>query len=161
MPKPTVELIEEANQKECTFHPKLIAKYIPFYGRNKNKTKPKDELFYYLHNTAKIKDIKIHQLAEEQYGQYATNIKKGNQEDITNFLKRNEDYSSVVKKKQEILKDNSEKYDLKTGERLFSPKIMENKAYNFHATASSKDLKSYTGKSSTENFKTNDRNEPK
>jgi hypothetical protein len=54
-----------------------------------------------------------------------------------------------VKKKQEILKNNSEKYDLKTGEKLFSPKIMENKGFNFHATASSKGLKSESGKSST------------
>ena len=44
--------------------------------------------------------MKIHKLTEEQYGQYAINVKKGNQEDITNFLKRNEEYSSVVKKKQ-------------------------------------------------------------
>jgi hypothetical protein len=93
--------------------------------------------------------MKINKLAEEQYGHLATNFKKGSQEDVTNFLKRNEEYSSVVRKKQEILKTNSEKYDLKTGEKLFSPKIMENKAYNFHATASYKDLKSESGKNST------------
>jgi hypothetical protein len=59
--------------------------------------------------------MKISKLAEEQYGQYSSNSKKGNQDDVTNFLKRNDEYTSIVKKKQEILKNNSEKYDLKTG----------------------------------------------
>ncbi len=101
--------------------------------------------------------MKINKLAEEQYGHYANN-KKGSQEDITNFLKRNEEYSSVVRKKQEILKTNSEKYDLKTGEKLFSPKIIDNKPY-FHPTPSSEDLRSHSGKNSSDNFKTNGRNE--
>lgn len=56
--------------------------------RNKNQVKSKEELFYYLHNTSKIKDIKLSKLAE-QYGPQG-GAKKGNQEDITNFLKRNE-----------------------------------------------------------------------
>lgn len=85
--------------------------------------------------------MKINKLSQEQYGQFSSN-KKGSQEDVSNFLKRNEEYNSIVKKKQELLKLNSERYDLKTGEKLFSPKIIENKAFNFNSTVSIKSQKS-------------------
>lgn len=58
-----------------------------------------------------------------QLNQTASLTQTKSKKDFSDFLKRNEEYASVVKKKQEILKDNVGKYDLKTGSKLFTPKI--------------------------------------
>ena len=46
-------------------------------------------------------------------------------EELKEFLKRNEEYSNLSKKKMEILKKSAAMYDFKTGEKLFSPKISD------------------------------------
>ena len=57
------------------------------------------------------------------------------------FLKRNEEYAAISRKKQELFKQNMQTYDLKTGEKLFSPKIIEPKQYNYHTVMPVKQLK--------------------
>jgi len=58
-------------------------------------------------------------------------MKKVSKEVFIEFLKRNEEYNNVIKKKHEIMKQKANNYDLKTGEKLFSPKITDNKYDQF------------------------------
>ena len=48
--------------------------------------KNQDELFYYLHNTSKLKEVKANQLKEDKQKP----MKKGTQAEVEDFLKRNE-----------------------------------------------------------------------
>ena len=71
----------------------------------------------------------------------ASKMKKVSKEAFIEFLKRNEEYNNVIKKKHEIMKQKANNYDLKTGEKLFSPKITDNKFENFfHKNASNKNI---------------------
>ena len=42
-------------------------------------------------------------------------MKKVSKEVFIDFLKRNEEYNNVIKKKHEIMKQKADNYDLKTG----------------------------------------------
>jgi hypothetical protein len=122
-----------ANFKGMHLSAQAYCKVAVFLSRNNHEVKSKEELFYYLHNTSKIKEVKMAQLNQPS-ALSQTKSKK----DFSDFLKRNEEYASIVRKKQEILKDNAEKYDLKTGSKLFTPKITENKGFIYNSNSSAK-----------------------
>jgi hypothetical protein len=80
----------------------------------KAERKSKEELFYMLHNTYKLKELKMAQKAQEE-DRNRNNQKKLSEAQFIEFLKRNQEYANVVKKKKEILKQSANTYDFKTG----------------------------------------------
>lgn len=67
-----------------------------------------------LHNTYKLKELKMAQKAQEE-DRNRNNQKKLSEAQFIEFLKRNQEYANVVKKKKEILKQSANTYDFKTG----------------------------------------------
>lgn len=47
------------------------------FRNTKTYTKSKDELFYYLHNTSKIKEMRLNKMIEEEYAKFQQINKKG------------------------------------------------------------------------------------
>ena len=83
--------------------------------------------------------MKLSRKVEEQME--ASKMQRVSKEVFIEFLKRNEEYNNVIKKKQEIMKQKANNYDLKTGDKLFSPKITDNKFEQiFHKNASNKNI---------------------
>ena len=64
--------------------------------------------------------------------------KKLPEKHFNDFLKRNQDFAEVSRKKLELLKQSASLYDFKTGEKLFSPKISESKGPHFFQNSSPK-----------------------
>lgn len=95
-----------------------------------------------LHNTSKIKELKLAQKAQEE-ARNRTNQKKMSESQFIEFLKRNQEYANLIKKKKEILKQSADMYDFKTGEKLYSPKISDSKVHHFPSTTSPKNYQSF------------------